>query len=387
MFNVGYVAFKSAGLWGDWRPGVAVGVAVSAGLLGAATGLVRRTVRREGGVAGAAAPVEGLPEVAPGATPGRTPASREVGDRAVLWRELRQPLIGSRRGAAWAVLATAVLVVAVSAVAGRDVARAETQAVFAFGYQFVGWLLAAVLGATCVAQEKEGDTWSALIAAPVSGGEVVWGKALGAVARLKWPAALVVGHFTAFWLLGLLVGDRSPRYGGREGLSLVAAVLMVWTVLATNAVWVATGVWLSVRLSRPTTAVVANLALGLGLYVALPLVLGGLTLATADRDGHLVQLWAWSVPYVQHVVIVENFVEWRGRADAPWPLGNNVPPAVLLGAVVAVGGLYLAAGGLVLGRAASTFDRVVGRAGSGGASAVAPARPSRQREPAYAPPH
>src|SRR4029079_8997121 len=104
---------------------------------------------------------------------------------------------------------------------------------------------AGVISATCIAQEKEGDTWTILLASPLSGSAIVWGKALGVLRRLMWPMILAIAHFFLFMLAGVV----SPT-----GFALVVVVMTCFI-----SIWVATGVTLSLMFRKVTIAVIVNL--------------------------------------------------------------------------------------------------------------------------------
>ena len=68
-----------------------------------------------------------------------------------------------------------------------------------------------------VARERRGDTWTGLLATPLTGGEIVRGKVLGALWRTRETAALLL----VLWGLGLATGAVHP-------LGFLAVI--AWTV-------------------------------------------------------------------------------------------------------------------------------------------------------------
>ena len=60
----------------------------------------------------------------------------------------------------------------------------DTQIGYAVVFNGLFMLLVCVLAGTAIAQEKESDTWTLLLATPISGWDIVWGKVLGQLRRL-----------------------------------------------------------------------------------------------------------------------------------------------------------------------------------------------------------
>ena len=72
---------------------------------------------------------------------------------------------------------------------------------------YVAWGLGiASLAAAGVVAEREEDTWTSLIATPLSGEEILRAKMFGAVWGTRWLGVLLL----AFWLLGLASGAVHP---------------------------------------------------------------------------------------------------------------------------------------------------------------------------------
>ncbi len=176
---------------------------------------------------------------------------RIVSDRPVLWREIRQASFGSRRGLVIVIGVTVLLLGFLYARVGfgEEGLHASIGVVGALSI-----CLLAVLSTTGgVSGEREAQTWSVLLATPLSARSIVLGKYLGALRRLWYVPTIVLIHL----LLGVLARDLAPYV-----LPLVAAVYIGPALLLS-----ATGVFLSLALKRSTTAAVVNLLLGLALWV------------------------------------------------------------------------------------------------------------------------
>lgn len=326
-------------------------------------------------VAPPAPPHAGSPEALPYAAPAikARPAAptREVSDRPVLWRELRRPLFVRR----WQGLVGAAFTVGLLALTywslshDGDLAHQDTQIGYALIFTGLTWLLVSVLSATVIAQEKESDTWTLLLATPLSGADVVRGKVWGVLRRAVWPAALMALHFAIFTVAGII--------------SWVTLSLVLWVILTFNSVWLATGVYLSLRLRKVTAAVIVNLLLAVGAYAVVPMVLailGAWLVLDVDAAEHVL----WYMPYWY-------LGEWISRADSLnlydgarrfWLPGDmNASSGEFLLTAFIAGSLHLVAAGLILLWTARRFDRIVGRAEQISPS-VAPRTPALHAQPA-----
>ncbi|QOV87440.1 RDD family protein [Humisphaera borealis] len=294
--------------------------------------------------------------------------TREVGDNPVLWRELRRPLLPKfwqRLVASLAVMAIMLLIYAVLA-EGNDLDDVDVQGGFACVFFGVWWLLSAVLSATAISQEKETDTWTLLMAAPMSGSDIVWGKVVGLLRRMMWPTILMCVHFLLF-----VIGGVIPLW------SILFVILMT---VACNSIWLATGVWISLRIKKVTFAVIANLMLAIIAYGVVPLMVLIPAELLTRRGERLAQHTAWYIPYFY---LAEGFEGIR-RTDNNWKnsyyengryitesssRAYHLPGSERVGSVgfvsIAAGcaAIHLLLAFLILRRTADNFDEIVGRAG------------------------
>ena len=189
------------------------------------------------------------------------------------------------------------------------------------------WLLTAVLSATAIASEKESDTWTLLLTTPLRGHSVVWGKVAGLYKRLMWPAALIFTHFLAFTLFGVI---RWPALFGA-----------VWVIFSFNSLWVATGIFLSLRVRKVTFAVIINLLLAVGIYLVAFFVLMVIGELFIDRE--LPEFVAWYLPYYY---LGEGITtDWSNPA-AEHAHPTEAPPPLTLGHMQDVEAMRAAALGL-----------------------------------------
>jgi ABC-type transport system involved in multi-copper enzyme maturation permease subunit len=356
---------------GDWLPCVLVHLGLSVVLVAASAVVLRRTSRRAGdgrlarpiqpAAAGAEA-AEEVPAPPPAhaiALPRPTTPAREVSDQPVLWRETRRPLMAKPWQAVVGAAATVVLLLVTYFVLWGDHLLDEemSQAGYAWIFNLIVWLLTAVLAATAIAQEKESDTWTLLLTTPLTGTQIVWGKVLGIYKRLQWLAALIVTHFLAFTVFGVI--------------SWQALVVAVWVIFSFNSIWVATGLFLSLRHRKVTFAVIVNLLLAVGIYLVAFFVL--LTAGEFMGVHDLQETVAWYLPYFY---LADGITaNWSSRQELVYLPGNlRVAGETFLTVVFTVGVLHLGAAYAVLRATAGMFDRIVGRAPQRTArAAVAPA--------------
>ncbi len=268
-----------------------------------------------------------------------------VYENPVLWREVRRPLMHKRAHAIVAVCAIVGLALFIyyQMYANNDLYRADSQTPFAVILNIVAILLACVLSGTVIAQEREGDTWTLLMATPVSAREVVWGKVLGLVRRMVWPIIIVAAHFSLFGFMGVL--------------SWSAVFVIVWTMVMFNTPYIATGVYLSLRCKKVTSAVMLNLAIPIALFVVSPMVLATLF----DRE----KSWAWiflASPFPFGVAAADELPQRGMHGMINMPGIDDVTGREIVRLAFTIGLGCFCVAGAVLWWTYSMFDEIVGRA-------------------------
>ena len=278
----------------------------------------------------------------------------------MLWREIRRPLMNRR----WqAIVAAAVVVLTMliiySGLANIDDQRRtggllmESGVHIGFAIIFCALLnlLVCIVSATAIAQEKESDTWTLLLATPLTSWQIVAGKLAGLLRRMAWPVALITAHFVLFTLLGVLSFDTF--------------VIVMWLMLTTNVTWLATGLYLSLRLKTVTFAVILNLLLPLLAYGGVAMVLGilGVVLANDDDWAEISMLYA---PYAYMAEAIDDLSEedrWSYRRQQMWvPAIGQVSVPDFYAFVFATGMGHLIFTTLMILWTTWRFDAIVGRA-------------------------
>ena len=345
--------------WSMWVTCVMGQVGLTLVLLVLTSLIVRRSARKEGrrqhedielAPAGAQSPTVKQKKH-------RTRTAREVSDNPIIWREVRRPLLATRKQGLIVTCALTIGVGFTYYLVGHDrwINQFDTHMTYAVFYNGFTWLLAAVLGATAVAQEKESDTWTLLLATPISGSAIVWGKALGVARRLMWPIILFVGHFALFTAVGVL--------------NVGTIVLVAWVLVTFNSIWIATGIYLSIRFKKVVSAVVANLMIAVCLFIFVSVFLG--MLDNLNRYGSdLAKNVCWYLPYYYLIQGFDGLRHWdqypsifhvlRSR-DYYLPVGN-VSGREFAYYVIVIGLVHMAVAAFILALTARRFNSLVKRA-------------------------
>lgn len=337
-------------------------------LLSLSAALLRRVARREseGGAGPASTPVPELivndpvPEQTGAAAPPPLPKKRrakpagDVADNPVLWRELRRPLIPRRwlRLFASVVVAGLLVVIYLLLWANDALKEVDAQIPFAFVFCIMLNVLVCILSATAIAQEKESDTWTLLLATPLDAWRIIWGKLMGLLRRLIWPAVLIGAHFIGFT--------------GTSVINVPTLLLVLWIIFTSNAIWLAVGLYLSLRLRTVTFAVILNLLGPVIIYAGVALVLG--TIGALRPGGSGRDNWAESVAYyMPYFYLAEGINDLNSRhswsdGTVYMPFREPVTAPTFLGIAFLVGCGYLAVTAAIIWYTAVRFDAIVGRA-------------------------
>jgi ABC-type transport system involved in multi-copper enzyme maturation permease subunit len=272
-------------------------------------------------------------------------AQRTVSDNPVLWREVRRPLMAKRwQAIVGAILCIILLLITYGLLADVNALNdEETQIGYSFVFNALMMLLVCVISGTAIAQEKESDTWTLLLATPISGWDIVWGKVLGQLRKLMWPMALIVAHFGVFTLAGVI--------------NVQTFFLVIWTIATFNFIWIATGIYLSLRIHKVTFAVILNLLLPVIIYIAVPIVLLILGELINNNDD-----WAeavgWYLPYYYMGIGLDDM----NRSEVNMPTGGQFSYAAFFASNIIAGVVHLIVATGILTHVAVYFDKLVGRA-------------------------
>jgi ABC-type Na+ efflux pump permease subunit len=224
-------------------------------------------------------------------------------------------------------------------------------------------LFLAQIAAEKVTLERERDTWLGLLATPLSGGEILRAKTVGAVWKARWTAGTILG----LWSIGLMAGAVHP-------LGFLAAVLglgiLSWShaALGTSvALWSRTRNQANNRVLVPLTLVAMT---GLVFTIRTP---GPVSiLMGAGSVPCLASLWLLSYDDVRAAMGTGEFPSLAAMGVATGEGAARVLATYLIG----LGAQAVAA--LLLTRSASRgFDAAVGRPARPGPDCRHTARPHR----------
>jgi ABC-type transport system involved in multi-copper enzyme maturation permease subunit len=259
----------------------------------------------------------------------------------VAWLALRARLVRVRP------LAVVGWVAAVGALAATYLVAARSNALDEFGTHMayilslgiIGTIWAAALAASGIAPEREAGTWPLLLATPLTGPQIVLGKAIGVFRRCLPPWILLGFHL----VLSAATGLVHP--------SLLVHVGMM--VLGVVAFLTGTGLFFSTCFRQTWAAVAMNLGLGIAFWWILPMMVS-LALAIAGLlIGPVMAVAAVYVsthPIVQLAVLTEA-TAGAGHAKSAWTALEYAWPLGRTG----VAGSTLVAGATMAGHVAAGF--------------------------------
>jgi hypothetical protein len=235
------------------------------------------------------------------------------------------------------------------------------------GWYVAFWLLAvAGASASSVTVEREEDTWVSLTTTPLTGWQLLRGKALGAIWNQRGFAAVLV----ALWLVGLVTGAVHPL---GVVLSVVLVGVLTWFVSAL-------GIHASLR-ARSTSRALASTILALCAFNAYPLLLVVWFFGQLSWESSFSVLGALPRLAVGPLVSPEFARQsWR----MAWAGGiSHVPSLNSVATGLVLLSVYVGAASLLTLRAVGRFDVWLDRPRVSDASEPAPARKPREAaEPA-----
>ena len=182
---------------------------------------------------------------------------------------------------------------------------------YALIFLLIGMICTAVLSATSITTEKESRSWPILLATPLSDWDIIIGKAIGTFRRCLPIWLLLTGHLLLFVLLGFI----------HPVVLFHVGMLVFWIVVF----FTGSGLYFSARFKRTTTAVVMNLALGLILWLGIPLLTALVCEIGPYYDYDSVEMTLLPNPVVQAAVVVEgagdiSYADWTlAELDYDWP--------------------------------------------------------------------
>jgi ABC-type transport system involved in multi-copper enzyme maturation permease subunit len=241
-------------------------------------------------------------------------APRRVTGPAVLWKELRTPMLGRRKMAMVAAIFAGLIVLFITYAlcASEDMLDDdETHIVYVIIFAGLGMLFTIILPATCITTEKESQAWPLLLATTLSDWQILIGKFAGFVRRCLPIWFLLFGHVIIFTLSGVI----------HPVAIIQMAILVAWIVVFLFG----TGVYFSARVRHTTTAVIANFALAGAIWALAPILLGLIAAGIGRAGGDLFEAYIATNPMVHAGVVMDGTTGTLGSYY--WPGFNSLNAA------------------------------------------------------------
>jgi ABC-type transport system involved in multi-copper enzyme maturation permease subunit len=276
--------------------------------------------------------------------------SRSVGDRPVLWRELRRSAIRSR------LLRIAVMTIALGGLALLYLTAGLEEEGLHMTMAILGALIIMVQAVFTttgnIAAEREGRTWEVLLTTPLSGREIVLSKFAGALRAQWFLPTLVLAHFAIAAIGGFVSPVLFPQ---------IAVILFAPLFFLT-----ATGQFLSLAFRRGITGAVLNLLLALALWPGLWIALGLTAAFISPMNDDLFQRFAklpWSVnPLMMAGSATNAAVNYHpGRTSHYEMLDDHVSTLEFHAWLLGAAAFYFLAGAATLYAATTRFRQFSGR--------------------------
>jgi len=243
---------------------------------------------------------------------GRAP--RRVRGSAVLWKELRTPMLGRRKIAMVAAIFAGLIVLFITyalCASENMLDDGDTHIVYVIIFAGLGMLFTIILPATCITTEKESQAWPLLLATTLSDWQILIGKFAGFLRRCLPIWFLLFGHIIIFTLSGVIHPVAIIQMG----------ILVAWIVVFLFG----TGVYFSARVRHTTTAVIANFALAGAIWALAPILLGLIAVGIGRAGGDIFEAYIAVNPMVHAGVVMDGTTGTLGSYS--WPSFSSLNAA------------------------------------------------------------
>ncbi len=240
----------------------------------------------------------------------RASPPRRVAGPAVMWKELKTPVLGRRKlRMIIGILLGLILLLTTYALCLHYDAFDEgyTHIVYVVIYTGVGMLFTTILPATCITSEKESQAWPLLLATTLSDWQILFGKFAGIVRRCIPIWCLLFGHIVVFSLAGYI-----------HPIAIVHIGMVVFWIVAFLS---GTGLYFSACFRHTTAAVIANFTLAGVLWALGPIILG-MIVGITRGDMDMFTSYIDSHPFVQVGVAIDGATNASGTYS--WPGMDSV---------------------------------------------------------------
>lgn len=179
----------------------------------------------------------------------------------VIWKEMRGPMIqgGKVQGIIGLIITFGALLFTYGlSIREGTLDEDYVHTAYAVTFTILGVIMSMVLSATTITSEKESRTWPLLMATSLDDWEILLGKVVGVFKRCIPIWLFLAGHTVLF----ILVGYIHP----------IILLHLLITVGGTMLFLTGSGLYFSSLFKRTTTAVIANFALVLFIWMIVPIV-------------------------------------------------------------------------------------------------------------------
>ena len=159
-------------------------------------------------------------------------------------------------------------------------------------YMTFGILITLTIPATTITSEREAGTWLVLMATPISEYQILKGKFFGSLRKCLFAWAPYFIHYTFFTFLGLV---RFDFY-----------ILLILLAFQQIVFMIGSGIFISSKVNRTTTAVVISYTVILTLWLAIPILLALYSLL-AGFNSSLFESYIEIIPYCGFVTLIDSF--------------------------------------------------------------------------------
>jgi ABC-type transport system involved in multi-copper enzyme maturation permease subunit len=243
---------------------------------------------------------------------------RRVKGSPVLWKELRAPIIQGAEGRnsiiGLAVTIAALLLTYATCAKEKCLDMDFTHIAYTLMFMLIGLIFNMVLSATCITSEKESRAWPILLATSMNDWQILWGKAVGVFRRCLPVWFLLAGHILLF---------VSVRY-----IHPIAIVHMFMLIAGLVVFLTSVGIYFSILFKRTTSAVVANFALAVVLWIIVPALLGLVTTTISRDKVEVFEAYVSANPVVQATTIMGGAGGQRNAKMKLSKLEFDCPPSI-----------------------------------------------------------
>ncbi len=229
---------------------------------------------------------------------------------AVLWKELRVPLLGKRKIASIIFLVLGLLILLFSYwLFGREnmLDEEETHIFYAEIFISLGILLTIILPSTSITSEKESRAWPLLLATTLNDWQILSGKFFGALRRCLPVWCVLFGHIVFFTISGYIHPLAIFQMG----------ILVCWIMVFLAC----SGIYFSSHFKHTTTAVIMNFILAVTIWAVTPILIAVISGITHTGDGFF-ENYMDANPFVHAAIIMGATANKGGLQTYDWVTGR-----------------------------------------------------------------